>query len=77
MITALGGVLSTACYENLTIVGLDRTEANRDIELDIKELAALFVDINKVVMNGALVKLEVMNAVCCLTHTRRVAAKAT
>ena len=68
MVTALRGVLSTASNEDLAIVGLDRTEANRDIELDIEELAAFFIDIYKVVMDGALVELEIMNAVCCLTH---------
>ena len=77
MVTALRRVLCTTSYEDLAIVGLDRTEANRDIELNIEKLTALFVNINKVVMDSALVKLEVMDAVCCLTHARRVASKTT
>ena len=77
MITALWGVLCATCNENLSVVGLDRTEADWNVEVNVEVLTRLFVLVNVIVVDRSLVKLEVMYPIQSISHSLVFLTKAT
>ena len=76
MIATLRAILGATCNEYLSIIRLNRTEADRDIEVNVEQLARLLVDVNEVVMNRALVEFEIVDAIGRLTDALTVIAEA-
>ena len=76
MIAALRAVLGATCNENLSIIRLNRAEADRDIEVNVEQLARLLVDVDEVVVDRALVEFEIVDAIRRLTDALTVIAEA-
>ena len=76
MIAALRAVLGTTRDENLSIIRLNRAEADWDIEVNVEQLARLLVDVDEVVVDRALVKFEIVDAIRRLTDALTVIAEA-
>ena len=72
MVAALGTVLGASSNENLSIVSLNRTEADRDIKVDVEQLAGLLINVDQVVMDRALVKFEIVDPICSLSDALTV-----
>ena len=76
MIATLRAILGAACNENLSIIRLNRAEADWDIEVNVEQLARLLVDVDEVVVDRALVEFEIMDAIGRLTDALTVIAEA-
>ena len=75
MVAALGAVLGASGNEYLSIVSLNRTEADRDIKVDVEQLAGLLINVDQVVMDRALVKFEIVDPICSLADALTVIAE--
>ena len=63
MVAALRRVLSSSSYEDPPIVCLDRTEPNRNVEVDVQQLAGLLISVNVVKSYHSLIEFEKVNPV--------------
>jgi hypothetical protein len=68
MITALRRVLGASSNEDATIIGLDGTEADRNVEVNVQQLTRLLILVHVVEGNHALVELEEVNPVWNLSQ---------
>ena len=66
MIAALRRVFGTTCNEDPAVIGLDWTEPNWNVEIDVEQFSCLFVLVNIVERNHSLVELEEMDSVWTL-----------
>ena len=76
MVAALRWVLSPSSYENFAVICLYRTESNGDIEVDVEQLTWLLIDVDQVVVNGTLVKFEIVNPVSSLPNALTIITEA-
>ena len=76
MVAALTAIFGSTSDKYLSVVRLNRAEANRDIEVNVEQLARLLVDVDEVVMDRALVEFEIVDAIRRLTDALTVIAEA-
>ena len=62
MVAALRRVLSSSSYEDPPIV-LDRTEPDRNVEVDVQQLSGLLISVNVVKSYHSLIEFEKVNPV--------------
>lgn len=76
MVAALWWVLRPSSYEYFAVVCLNWAESNRNIEVDVEQLARLLVNIDQVIVDRPLVEFEIVNPVSCLANTLAVITEA-
>jgi hypothetical protein len=63
VVAALRRVLSASSYEDPSIVCLDRTEPDRNVEVNVQQLAGLLISVNVVESYHSLIEFEKVNPV--------------
>jgi hypothetical protein len=66
VVAALRGVLGSTCNEDATVISLNRTEPDWNVEVNAQQLPRLLVLVYVIESNHALIKLEEVDAVWLL-----------